>query len=283
VNAVSSERLELHLPIDEAKVKPAAVLAAASGLSKGRIKSAMNGGAVWLSRAGHTRRLRRVDTPLQVGDELHLYYDERVLSQVVAPATLVADEGAFSVWYKPCAMLSQGSKWGDHTTINRWVERHLQPQRPAFITHRLDRAATGLMVLAHSRNTAAELARLFRERAVEKRYRAVVHGEFPEQLVMQQPLDERNARSSGRRLEYRPEVDLSLVEMTIETGRKHQIRRHLSAAGFPIVGDRLYGRGMGEKEPDLRLVSCYLSFVSPEDGEKKIYRLSNDLLDWGTI
>ena len=97
------------------------------------------------------------DAELQQQDRLHLYHDPRVLSIEPAEARMIADEGAFSIWYKPFGMLSQGSKWADHCTISRWVETHLRPQRPAFVVHRLDRAATGLMIIAHAKGVAAEV------------------------------------------------------------------------------------------------------------------------------
>lgn len=272
--------MEKHLDISDPDIRPAGALAAATGLSKSAIKSAMTKGAVWLTRDEHTQRLRRADKPLKAGDELHLYYNAKVLAQQVADAVLIADEGAYSVWFKPYGMLSQGSKWGDHCTINRWVERHLQPQRPAFIVHRLDRAASGLMVLAHGRKTAAKLAGLFEERLVEKRYRALVQGRFPDEMTLDEPLDGKQARSHARRLDHEPSLDQSLVEVRIETGRKHQIRRHLSGAGFPIVGDRLYGEMVGGDDRDLCLVSCCLSFASPVDGEAKRYRLPDGLVGW---
>ncbi len=54
----------------------------------------------------------------------------------------------------PYGMLSQGSKWSDHCTIARFAQQHLTPERPVFIVHRLDRAATGLILIAHSKKTS---------------------------------------------------------------------------------------------------------------------------------
>ncbi|MGB5324246.1 MAG: pseudouridine synthase, partial [Pseudomonadales bacterium] len=123
----------------------------------------------WLS--GATRKLR-------AGDEIHLYYDSHVLEEIPADPSLVADVGAHSVWNKPFGLRSQGFKWGDHCTVTRCAERHLQPERPAFVVHRLDRAANGLILVAHSKTMAAVLSKLFRDRRVEKRYRVTVAGDF---------------------------------------------------------------------------------------------------------
>ncbi len=268
------EILELHLPIEEQGVNAVELLAAQSGLSRQKIKQAMQKGAVWLTRGKQTRHLRRAKKPLQAGETLHLYYNERVLAEEPPPPVLIADEGAYSIWYKPYGLRSQGTKWTDHCTINRWLEQHLEPQRPSFIVHRLDRAATGLIIIAHSKAMAAAFSRMFRERAISKRYRVVVHGEFPAGETptrFDSELDSKHSLSYATRIAYDSESDHSLLWVDIETGRKHQIRRHLSAAGFPVVGDRLYGRE-GDEE-NLQLSAVELKFISPEDGSEKHYRL----------
>lgn len=271
---------ERHLPVGE-PTSAVELLASNCPLSKQQIKQAMKKGAVWLTRNTNTnnstKRLRRHSKQLQAGDTLHLYYDPKVLSAEPPPAQLIADEGAYSVWYKPYGMLSQGSKWGDHCTINRWAESQLQPQRPAFIIHRLDRAATGLILIGHQRKATAALAALFEQRLLEKRYRVIVHGEFPEQpQQIDQPIDDRPARTHAQLLEYDPTSDRSLLDIRIETGRKHQIRRHLAGIGFPVVGDRLHGR---DKEGEnLQLTACSLAFRCPLSGEERHYQLPESLL-----
>ena len=118
-----------------------------------------------------------------------------ILGLQVDAAVLIADEGDYSVWYKPYGMLSQGSKWGDHCTINRWVEQNHPPQRPAFIVNRLDRAAQGLMLIAHTKSSASALSDLFEKRAINKKYTALVSGSFPEELILDSAVDEKHAVS----------------------------------------------------------------------------------------
>ena len=272
-------QFERHIAIDDGEGSATERLAAATGLSKQRIKQAMQKGAVWISRGGTTRRLRRASRPLRAGDTLHLYYNAQVLATVPTPPLLIADEGAYSVWYKPYGMRSQGSRWGDHCTVSRWVEKNLRPQRPAFPVHRLDRAATGLILVAHQKRTAAALAGLFRDRAIEKRYRVIVHGRFPatpQPLTVDAEIDGRHARSHVTCLEHNAGGDRSLLEVVIETGRKHQIRLHLAGIGFPVAGDRLYGRG-GESE-DLQLTACFLALRCPVSDLEKQFQLPEALM-----
>jgi tRNA pseudouridine32 synthase/23S rRNA pseudouridine746 synthase len=174
-------------------------------------------------------------------------------------------------------MLSQGSKWGDHCTIGRWVETRLRPQRPAFVMHRLDRAATGLMIVAHAKRVAARFTAMFEQRQLEKSYTALVGGRLIEPLTLSAPIDGRPAVSHVSPRGYDAAADVSLLEVRIETGRKHQIRRHLAAAGYPIIGDRLFAGRLPTEATNLCLAASSLAFVSPVDGAQKRYRLPDDL------
>jgi len=270
---------EFHLDIMpyNASEMPSRLLAEASRLSRQQVKQAMHKGAVWLTHAKHTRRLRRDKAPLKPGDQLHLYYNPEVLQQEPLTPQLIADEIRYSVWFKPAGMLSQGSKWSDHTTITRWAELHLQPQRNAFLVHRLDRAASGLILVAHGKAVTRQLTRLFELRQVEKHYRVRVHGRFPADSEAQRidlPLDGKPAVSHAQRLTYDPALDQSLLDVRIETGRKHQIRRHLAALSFPVVGDRLHGNS-GDTG-DLKLCAHSLKFIPPGEDKPVSYMLADE-------
>ena len=269
-------KFEKHIDIEGEEKTAVDILSEQTDLTKQHIKQVMNKGAVWLTRQDRTNRVRRADKQLKKGDQLHLYYDEKVLSEKVPAASVISDESEFSVLYKPYGMLSQGSKWGDHCTIHRWAEQALRPQRPAIIVHRLDRSTSGLILIAHKKKVAGMFSRLFEQRQVTKKYQAIVHGQFPAELTMQSALDGRKAFTQARLVDYDSQSDRSLLEVSIETGRKHQIRRHLSEAGFPIVGDRLYGIA-SERDENLRLVAYFLSFVSPINQQKKQYFLPESL------
>jgi tRNA pseudouridine32 synthase/23S rRNA pseudouridine746 synthase len=268
-------KIESHVVVESSGQNAVDLLQQASGLAKQRIKFAMTQGAVWVTRDSHTQRLRRAKRKLREGDELHLYYDDELLAEVPAEPTLVADVGEYSVWNKPYGLRSQGSKWGDHCTVGRWAERHLQPERPAFTVHRLDRAANGLILVAHSKSMAATLSKIFQSRKVEKRYLAYVAGDLSDQvnpLRVDQPIDGRNAVSEISFEEVSADKSQSLVEVRIETGRKHQIRRHLADIGHPVIGDRLYGTGEMDGV-DLQLTAYLLAFRCPVTDKKVEYRI----------
>ena len=287
---------------------PVELLAKHCDLSLAEIKATMSKGAVWVKRrdsrvsaaSNHRRavRLRRAGSSLNCGDILLMNYNPEVLALESLTPSLIEDCGHFSVWNKPAGMLCQGSRWSDHTTLYRWAEIHLSPQRPSFLIHRLDRMTSGLTVLAHNKKVAAYLAAQFETRQTRKHYRVVVEGycqlSLPYKINM--PLDGKPSVTTIQSVLGRSDADIDLnepssnrwpneailrqysspytvLEVAIQTGRKHQIRRHLSALGFPVVGDRLYGHASSKMNEalDLQLHAHKLSFLDPNTDARREY------------
>jgi len=276
-------KFERHIINEAANVTAIELLSQhCSEVSNKVLKQAMQYGAVWLTKGSTTERVRRAKKELNIGDEIHIYFDDKILFSPIEPAHLLVDEGLYSVWNKPSGMFSQGTKWGDHSSICRWVEligleENNLSARPAFIVHRLDRATQGLMIVAHSKKAASKLSDLFANRHIQKHYFAKVSGQFPAELVDQRlnsPVDGKSASTLVMAVDYDPVKDESIVSLKLETGRKHQIRQHLSGLGFPIIGDRFFG-GSDKESLDLRLKSCYLEFVCPFSGDQKQYHLNS--------
>ena len=247
-------------------------------LSKQQLKKVMQNGALWLENAHGINRVRRAKKIVHKDDQLHLYYDESI--QLLTPsitecrAELISDEGGYSIWNKPAGMYSQGTKWGDHCTVYRWAEKNLHPQRQAFIVHRLDKAANGLIIIAHKKSTAAEFSKMFEQREINKKYRAVVEGLIEGMVLpfeISNELDDKIAISEIVALSLDKNKNQTTVEIKIKTGRKHQIRRHLSDMGFVIVGDRLYGAK--QTKQNLQLSSVELEFICPLTSKPMKYNL----------
>ncbi|SFL95352.1 RluA family pseudouridine synthase [Marinobacter zhejiangensis] len=232
-------------------------LAEHTGLSKGRIKDAMTKGACWWTYKGKQLRLRRATKAMQPGIRMTLYYDDKVLALKPSPAECLLDNKRYSVWYKPHGMLAQGSQWGDHCSLLRWAEQ--KTGRDCFLVHRLDADAAGLMVIAHDPKAAGELSKLFQGRTIRKVYQAWVCGQLAaDDRLIEAPVEGKAAVSRVSTLSQAD--NQTLVSVTIETGRKHQIRRHLAGIGHPIVSDRLYGQGTPQP---LQLVAVELEFQCP--------------------
>ncbi|MFZ5998041.1 MAG: RluA family pseudouridine synthase [Nitrospirota bacterium] len=241
-------------------------LAAETGLSKSKVKDAMNKGTVWIRKGkGGLKRVRKATALLSAGDHIEFYYDKHLLSLKPPEAKCLSDQGHYSVWYKPAGLMTQGTMYGDHCSLMRQAELFFKSQRPVFLVHRLDREASGIMLLVHSKDAAAKLSELFRDNRIVKRYRIEVLGNPAEKGktgTIDLPLDGKSALTEYEVERYDPERNISIVNVTIKTGRLHQIRRHFDMIGFPVMGDPKYGRGNKNIE-GMRLTAVSLKFVCP--------------------
>lgn len=268
------------------------LLAQASPFSKAQLKDFAQKGAIWLSHGGKkAEAIRRLKRTVKPGHQLDLYYNPKLLQQPLLgdqfQATLIHDFGGYSVWFKPRGMLSQGSKYGDFQSLPRWIELRSEllfgQIRQCWQIHRLDRATEGLMLIAHNKKTAAALTRLFEEKRIHKTYLANVWG-APEQSEWSclEPIDGKKAISHFK-LISRSQIDgqaVSRIEIAIETGRKHQIRKHLASANLPIIGDRLYGNAQlnPQYDFDLQLSAYKLRWICPINHDEQTIQLSDELL-----
>lgn len=188
---------------------------------------------------------------------------------------------------KPAGIIVHGDGTGTRTLtddVRAYVaERHGDAEAAELqALQRLDRDTTGIVLFSLSKRTQAAFDRLIATRAIQKRYLAIVRGRTPAAKSMRQPLgrdrhDSRRMRVSrtGKpahteavRLactQARGGAAYSLLAVDLHTGRKHQIRVHLAHAGFPLVGDTLYGGA--PSRAGLMLHAAELAFTHPVTGE----------------
>lgn len=171
---------------------------------------------------------------------------------------------------------------GEATTMSRLrdaVGRHVHP------VHRLDRGASGVLLMALDPDTAARLGAAWAKGEVSKRYLALVRGSPPEEGVIDHPVrrgEVGDARVSAvtrfARLAVSPVARASLVRAEPRTGRLHQIRRHFKHLSHPLLGDVNYGDGAmnrAMRELGLRRLALHaeeLSLPHPVTGERLVLR-----------
>lgn len=143
-----------------------------------------------------------------------------------------------------------GRHMGKHVSLKEQLQS--VTGRKIFTVHRIDRDTSGLVLFAGDAATHRFLCRQFERRQVQKRYLAVVDGLVRGDNVIDEPLRQFGSGRTGISPEGKPSrtryevvesfASATLLNVSPETGRRHQIRAHLYHAGHPVLGDRLYGR-----------------------------------------
>lgn len=159
------------------------------------------------------------------------------------------------------------------------------------LIHRLDRPVGGIMVFAKTSKAASRLSDQMREKKFEKVYNAIVIGNINKEGRLEDYLlkDTKNNivkidKNGKKAVLYYKKIknidNLSLIEVTLETGRSHQIRVQLSNYGFPLYGDQKYNKDAKEKE-QIALFAKKLSFYHPITNEYLSFELNlSDKYPW---
>ena len=240
---------------------------------------------------GHITVNDRVTKPslkLSIGDRLRVVIPPTVpspLSPEAIPLNIVYEDDDFLVVDKPAGLVVHPAPGHPSHTLVNAILSHFpnladvgDSLRPGVV-HRLDKDTSGVMLVAKNRTAQLNLSDQFKAHSVVKAYLVLVKGQLtPEQGVIEAPMgrDPRNRKrmavvAEGReaRTEYRVIRyigNYTLLEVMPETGRTHQIRVHLAAIGYPVVGDKVYG----VKSPYLSrqfMHASRLGFKHPSTGE----------------
>lgn len=235
-------------------------LAKYSGLSKGILKKVLVNGGVQVrvfANSGLTR-VRRATKELTQDSLVEFHYDPKLMAMDVPVARELTTMKEWGIWYKPAGLMSQGNEFGDHCSIMRQVEK---AKNKAWLIHRLDREASGLMVFAYNPKSAHLMSKIFQDRKVRKFYQIEVLGVFKHDSgEIDKQLDGKEARTLFTVLERREHT--TLIEVELMTGRLHQIRRHFDMIGYPVMGDPKYGVG-NKNEEGMKLIATRLMLRDP--------------------
>ena len=243
------------------------------------------------------------DTRVQTGDLVRLPPVRVATVDVSAPVApgrefpvLMEDEQMMAI-DKPAGVAVHGG-----SGVSFGVIEQLRQARPGArmleLVHRLDRDTSGVLLVAKKRSALTRLQDQFRDRETGKTYMALVKGQWPSNkkvidLPLQRYLIPNGAGEGERRVRIahkddanaqraitlvrvsRLVGDYSLLEVTIKTGRTHQIRVHLASQGYPIVGDDKYGdfelnkRLAAQGMKRMFLHAWRLQFIHPQTGRSE--------------
>lgn len=186
---------------------------------------------------------------------------------------LVYEDESLAVVNKPSGILVSGNKF---RTLENALPFNIKPStlndplpRPLAV-HRLDYPTTGLLLIAKTRSALRKLKQLFEEKKVQKTYYAAAIGDMPIQGQITLPIDGKQSLSVyevEERLVSEKYGFINLVRLHPQTGRRHQLRKHLAEIGHPILGDKEYApKGLFHAK-GIYLHASALRFEHPLSGE----------------
>lgn len=285
--------------IDEGKRLDVYIAGAKEELSRSQVKRLIEE-----SRVGIAGRPVGPSTKVHAGNVIEVTLPEA--TEIMVPAEPLAvpilhHDAAIIVVNKPAGVVVHpGAGQRDHTLVNQLVSQFPEllavgdALRPGVV-HRLDKDTSGAMVVARTPDAFACLVAQFAEQAVEKTYLALVEGTPAVQRgVIDAPVGRHPRRRTAMSVVkggkpatthfavLEPLGQFTLLEVTPDTGRTHQIRVHLAAAGIPIAGDTTYGRKSTSSGLSRTFLHAHtLEFVHPTTRERVHYRapLALDLLE----
>jgi tRNA pseudouridine32 synthase/23S rRNA pseudouridine746 synthase len=228
-------------------------------LSKSIIKKVLVNGGCWIRLYSDSKLkvARRATAELTKDSHVEFYFDPKLLKLEIPDSKELTSFKEWGIWHKPAGLLSQGTMFGDHCSILRQVEKS---KGKAWLIHRLDREAHGLMIFAYTPKAARLFSELFQERKVRKIYKVELSGVIEKGGEINFKLDGREAKTVFEIFEKRETTTVVLAE--IHTGRLHQIRRHFEMVGHPVMGDPKYGGG-NKNDEGLKLLAYQLIFIDP--------------------
>jgi 23S rRNA pseudouridine1911/1915/1917 synthase len=259
------------------------------GLSRGVVRRLLDGGSLlvdgrWESASYRARTGEMVEADVP---------DEGLGPEEEIPVPIVFEDEHLIVVDKPAGLVVHpGAGNPSGTLVNALLDRGIsggeEPSRPGVV-HRLDRDTSGLMVLARGEPTYSRLVGMMSRREVGRVYRAVVVGVgLPETGTVEAPVgrdpDNPTLMAAGVGKEavthfekLEESVEHTMLRVRLETGKTHQIRVHLSAIGYPVYADPLYGTPVPGRR--LWLHAERLSFRHPVTGEQQEFeaRIPEDL------
>ncbi len=203
--------------------------------------------------------------------------------------SVLFQDDALIVVDKPAGLLTVPSPHGEKRTMISLVSKHLQQTRAdgeAFSIHRLDRDVSGLLIFAKSLEIAKEMREQFAARKPERHYTALVAGSPPESqgtirsfLATDEHLNRYSVETADRGelaiTHYRvvePFVDATQLDVTLDTGRRNQIRIHMAEMGHPVIGETRYRREQAVHRDwpfrRLALHAARIAFTHPVTGAR---------------
>ncbi|MEM9886693.1 MAG: RluA family pseudouridine synthase [Bacteroidota bacterium] len=182
------------------------------------------------------------------GETIDLYEEAKKKSTLQLDLGILYEDEDLAVVNKPSGIVVSGNQFRTlENALPNSLEKSTKIDRLAFPkpAHRLDFPTSGVLLVAKTQGTLASLKKQFEAHQIQKVYHAICIGEIPQKGYLKSPIQGKWASTQYEVLERVASSKygyLNLLEVQILTGRRHQIRIHLSEIGHPILGDVQYGK-----------------------------------------
>lgn len=229
------------------------------------------------------RPVTQFDHMLHKGQRLEVQWEKAATPPPMQGLQIIFEDQDIIVVNKPAGLLTVATDKEKRRTAYAILSNYVKTQDPEnkiFIVHRIDRETSGLLLFARNEKIKHQIQQTWEQTISKRTYIAVVEGEVSENegtvtswlaeskalkvYSSQNPQHGQKSITHFRKL--RANSSYSLIQLNLETGRKHQIRVHMQDLGHPIVGDTKYGSG---EKPIGRLAlhAQVLAFTHPKTGE----------------
>lgn len=278
----------MELIIKDAGVRLDKALADLTELTRSQANEAIKKGEVLVNG-----KVVKAKYAVKAGDEITYHLPEEEVLEILAediPLEIIYEDQDVAVVNKPQGMVVHPSAGHTSGTLVNALMHHIKDLssingvvRPGIV-HRIDKDTSGLLMIAKNDNAHRLLATELKDKKSLRQYLAIVHGNLPnDRGVIEAPIGRSDKDrkkqaviAGGRDALTRFKVlerfgHYTLVELTLETGRTHQIRVHMAYIGHPVAGDPLYGPKKSLKGNGQFLHAATLGFTHPTTKEEMVF------------
>lgn len=253
--------------------------------SRNSVKSILTRGQVTVDNKPTTKH----NYPLKKGDVVSIQSNESLMKEkALIGLTVLYEDDNIIVIDKEAGLLSVATDKGNEPTAHNQLMGYVKrdhPKNRVFIVHRLDKDTSGVMLFAKKESVKHALQDSWKESVQERLYTALVEGKVKKEngtitswltesktfKVYSSSNDNGGKKATTHYKVIRQTSDYSLLEVSLETGRKNQIRVHMESIGHPIVGDKKYSAKSNPLKR-LGLHATTLVFTHPITGKKMVFK-----------
>ena len=247
--------------------------------SRNIVKAVLRDGQV----AVNGKAVRQFDHALRPGQHVEITWEKKTSEQQPHGLNIIYEDNELIVINKPSGLLTIATDKEKRKTAYALLSKYVKMENPdnkVFIIHRLDRETSGLLLFAKNESIKRQIQENWTTTIDQRTYVGVVEGEVQQQegnivswlyeskafIVYSSQNPQHGQKSITHYKKINGNKNFSLLQINLETGRKHQIRVHMQEIGHPIIGDKKYG----STQSPLRRMGLHaqvLAFTHPKTGE----------------